>query len=572
MHLVRHPLVLRPLFSTLSVARRPTLFLPVHGRCLTFLPCPHRFVGRSFSAEAKLVEDAKSDRVGFFAEEGVSWQSLGISDHISRALAGVSLQTPSAVQAASIPHILSGSDVVVAAETGSGKTHSYLVPLIQNLCGNFDLEINGTKGIAGPDKMSLVLCPNVMLCEQIVQMANCIVNDMGKPLMKVASVCGQRGWPVAQPQLIVSTPAALLNHLLAFEPEERRRGSFVRNVKVVVFDEADLLLCGSFQNKVIQIINMFRFDEKVLSKMQSSENSIKDSSQNSSEHFESEYEEELHLVGEQDDTSEDDSADHKNCEPCTDKDEPAVKDWRRVRKSYIRSKQYIFVAATLPGNGKKTAGGLLRRMFPEAIWLSGNYLHRHNPSLELRWIQVNTDTQIDALLDAVRSCCNKKLGSFNDDVYRTMVFTNTVASAESVAKILHMSEIECTSYHSESSLEERTRNLIDFRDKGGILVCTDAAARGLDIPNVSHVIQAEFASSAVDFLHRIGRTARAGRSGIVTSLYTDSNRDLVAAVRQAMKTDQPVESAFSRKRSFRNKIKKLGRSRAEVAPKCNSMT
>ncbi|KAF9604463.1 hypothetical protein IFM89_006745 [Coptis chinensis] len=72
------------------------------------------------------------------------------------------------------------------------------------------------------------------------------------------------------------------------------------------------------------------------------------------------------------------------------------------------------------------------------------------------------------------------------------------------------------------------------------------------------VFKAEFASSAVDFIHRIGRTARAGQSGLVTSLYTKSNRDLVAAVHQAGNLGQPVEKAFSRKRGFRNKLKKRG--------------
>ncbi|CAH1422702.1 unnamed protein product [Lactuca virosa] len=84
-----------------------------------------------------------------------------------------------------------------------------------------------------------------------------------------------------------------------------------------------------------------------------------------------------------------------------------------------------------------------------------------------------------------------------------MVFANTVEAVEVVAQVLHGKGIECYCYHSESSLEERTRNLIDFKEKGGVFVCTDAAPRGTEIPNVSHVIQAEFATSAVDFLHRI---------------------------------------------------------------------
>ncbi|XP_031285381.1 probable ATP-dependent RNA helicase DDX52 [Pistacia vera] len=73
--------------------------------------------------------------------------------------------------------------------------------------------------------------------------------------------------------------------------------------------------------------------------------------------------------------------------------------------------------------------------------------------------------------------------------------------------------------------------------------------------------KADFATSAVDFLHRVGRTARAGQYGLVTSLYTESNQDLVDAIRQAGKLGQPVETAFSRKRSFRNKLKKRGSSK-----------
>lgn len=96
---------------------------------------------------------------------------------------------------------------------------------------------------------------------------------------------------------------------------------------------------------------------------------------------------------------------------------------------------------------------------------------------------------MDALLDAVRSSHNSKVGNSSVETNRTMVFTNTVDAAESVAKILQRVGVECLSYHSETSLEERAKNLTIFREIGGVLVCTDAAARGLDIPNVSHVIQ-----------------------------------------------------------------------------------
>ncbi|TKY58585.1 DEAD-box ATP-dependent RNA helicase 22 [Spatholobus suberectus] len=145
-----------------------------------------------------------------------------------------------------------------------------------------------------------------------------------------------------------------------------------------------------------------------------------------------------------------------------------------------------------------------------------------------------------------------------------MVFANTVESVEAVAKILLRSGIECSHYHKNCTLEERAQTLVDFNEKGGVLVCTDAAARGVDIPNVLHVIQADFATSAVDFLHRVGRTARAGQIGLVTSMYTESNRELVDAVRRAGELGQPVETAFSRKRSFRNKLKKRGTNKSQI--------
>ncbi|KAK9104663.1 hypothetical protein Scep_021507 [Stephania cephalantha] len=515
---------------------------------------------RAFTTAA-MADDRRSSSDGFFAEESVSWGSLGVSDHLSRALCNAGFEKPSLVQAACIPLILSGKDVVVAAETGSGKTHGYLVPLMNKLCCSLRSDRDQMEVTERSHGFSLVLCPNVMLCEQVARMANGLCDDSGVPILRAFAVSGRKGWPVDQPDVVVSTPVALLNYLYAVDPERLRRSDFLCGVKYVVFDEADLLLCGSFQNQVIRLINMFRYEEKVLSRTKNSDvGSSKEINAESADQFELEQDPET-ASNYEEDSEIDDVGDVENVVDDTNEEnlkETKVglskgNDWRRVRKVYERSKQYIFVAATLPANGKMTAGGVLKRMFPDAVWTSGNYLHRHNPRLEQRWVEVTVETQVDVLINAVKE--GLRLTS-NGDVSRTMVFANTVDAVESVVKILQTVGIECMCYHSDSSLEQRTKNLIDFREKGGVFVCTDAAARGLDVPNVSHVIQAEFATSAVDFLHRIGRTARAGQFGLVTSLYTESNRDLVAAVREAGKHGLPLEKAFSRKRGFRNKIKK----------------
>ncbi|KAG6498142.1 DEAD-box ATP-dependent RNA helicase 22-like [Zingiber officinale] len=562
----------------LFFAPRPPLKPPNCRTSLSF-PWPRLTplaTARAFASAAEDVSEESSaesvDRSGgcgngsyFYAGDGVSWNSLGISDRLSRALSTASLQKPSLIQAASIPHILTGEDVIIAAETGSGKTHGYLVPLIEKVSSNLDPHEDLSEGSHRKHKTYLVLCPNVMLCEQVANMANGLIDDFGEPIVKVAAVCGQKGWPRFQPDILVSTPAALLNYLFDFDPEKKRRATFFRDIKSVVFDEADMLLCGSFQNQVIRLIHMLRFEEKLLSKAEASGKDIVIDT--SSEHnVELEVEDTNYELLLDNDEEESDNP-IGNDVPETDGTEPLsgrIKDWRRVRKHYTRSKQYIFVAATLPGSGKKTAGGVLKHMFPDATWVSGSFLHRHSPRLEQRWIEVTAETQVNALLDAVNYSQRCRPQDSHANACRTMVFANTVDAVRSVAKILESAGFECTLYHREGSIEERTNNLNHFREKGGILVCTDAAARGLDIPNISHVIQAEFATSAVDFLHRVGRTARAGQSGAVTSLYTKSNRDLVSAVRHAEKIGEPVEKAFSRKRSFRNKLKK-GRSKFEDA-------
>ncbi|KAL1550911.1 DEAD-box ATP-dependent RNA helicase 22-like [Salvia divinorum] len=511
---------------------------------------------RGFTTNAADENGSAADT--FLAEEGVSWTSLGVADSISRALSNVGLPRPSLVQAACVPAILSGDDVVVAAETGSGKTHGYLVPIIHKVYSNSDA-LHDPK-LKKHQHVSLVLCPNVMLCEQVVRMANSLLDGAGEPLLKAAAVCGRQGLIVKDPDIIVSTPVALLNYLYAIDPERRKRTDFIRGVKYVVFDEADLLLCGSFQNQVIRLINMLRFDEKQLSRFKDADAGVQDplsvpvDASDTEEDFPEDFD--LEEAADGDEKSID--------EPTTEPRKRTWKDWMRVRKIYARSKQYIFVAATLPLNGKRTAGGTLKRMFPDANWVNGSYLHHHNPRLEQKWIEVTVDTQVDVLINAVKNGYKTNADSAAGVVW-TMVFANTVEAAEAVANILVGAGIRCLRYHRDISLEERTDNLVDFQQNGGVFVCTDAAARGLDVPNVSHVIQAEFASSAVDFLHRVGRTARAGQPGLVTSLYAESNRELVASVRQAGELSMPVEKAFSRKRSFRKKLKKRGRDGASSA-------
>lgn len=123
---------------------------------------------------------------------------------------------------------------------------------------------------------------------------------------------------------------------------------------------------------------MLRFDEKQLSRSKVVNSGAQDSLSFSSiaSDTEEDFPEDFNLEEAEDS---DEPIENSDSKPVTVKE----RDWRRVRKIYERSKQYIFVAATLPLNGKRTAGGILKQMFPDANWVSGNYLHCHNPRFML---------------------------------------------------------------------------------------------------------------------------------------------------------------------------------------------
>lgn len=118
------------------------------------------------------------------------------------------------MQAACIPHVLATNDVIVAAETGSGKTHGYLVPLIEKLCSEPSSTEDGNfQNIApGPHNIVLVVCPNVMLCEQVVRMANSLLDESGEPLKHVAAVCGAKVCSV-HPSFLLIENMVLSSHL-----------------------------------------------------------------------------------------------------------------------------------------------------------------------------------------------------------------------------------------------------------------------------------------------------------------------------------------------------------------------
>jgi superfamily II DNA/RNA helicase len=138
----------------------------------------------------------------------------------------------------------------------------------------------------------------------------------------------------------------------------------------------------------------------------------------------------------------------------------------------------------------------------------------------------------------------------------TMIFTNTAENAQALSAALREKKIPCEEYHKLVHHEDRLIGFQKFAEgKSSILVCTDAAARGLDLPGVKHVIQAEFALNVVHHLHRIGRASRAGALGHATNFSDARSRDLINSI-LSEGDDESIDQSFSRRRGFRRNLKR----------------
>ena len=142
-------------------------------------------------------------------------------------------------------------------------------------------------------------------------------------------------------------------------------------------------------------------------------------------------------------------------------------------------------------------------------------------------------------------------------IEQTMIFVNTANDAALLAKLLRNAGLNNAEYHKCVIEPVRQESLRLFRAaEVSVLVCTDHAARGLDLPNVRHVIQAEFATNVVQYLHRIGRASRAGVLGKATNIYDDRSVLLVRSILSENENEKSVDQSFSRRRGFSKKIKK----------------
>ncbi|MFW6094656.1 MAG: DEAD/DEAH box helicase [Pseudomonadota bacterium] len=354
-----------------------------------------------------------------------TFSSLGLSEPILRALAAVGYEHPTPIQAQAIPHLLEGGDLLGIAQTGTGKTAAFALPLLERLAQR------GGKPAAGRPR-ALILAPTRELALQI---RNEIVGFGSELRVSSTVIFGGVG---PQPQIqalrqgvdvLVATPGRLLDLMGQGHVD-------LAGVGTLVLDEADRLLDMGF-----------------------------------------------------------------------------VRDVQRIVRKVPTSRQSLLFSATMPNEVATLAGEILHR--PVRVEVTPKVVTVEK--IEQRLIRAETEEKRVVLERLLR----------REQVSRAIVFTRTKHRANRVAKQLAAAGIEAEAIHGNKSQTARQKALENFKSgPTWVLVATDIAARGIDVPGISHVINFELPDEAESYVHRIGRTARAGAGGVAWSLYdnTESKR------------------------------------------------
>ena len=392
------------------------------------------------------------------------FDALNVRPEMIDALSSQGITKPNPLQTRAIPAINGRTDLILGAQTGSGKTLTYLVPVMGAI--KADEEVGGVR--ARPRRpRAIVLVPTRELALQVHDVAKSLSHHIK---LSVALVHG--GVPDG-PQLkrlgaggvdlLVATPGRLVKLM-------ELNGLYLGDVRHVILDEVDTMFDAGFGPELDTVLKI---------------------------------------------TTRDLSADPK-----------ASADAAFAGGAV----QHLAVGATHPEGARQ----LYRRWLGEARNLQLDGTHTLPPQLRQQFLTCNGP-------DAKMSALNEVLGPADEEgkpmvAGRIVLFTNSQQSARFVDHELNERGYATANYHGAIPANERAGNYKRFvNGEAHVLVTTDLAARGLDNLDVGHVVQFDFAKSAADYVHRCGRTARAGKRGEVTSLVTKSDTELVRALRDAQK-------------------------------------
>lgn len=364
----------------------------------------------------------------------MSFDSLGLSADLLRAVTALGYQSPTPIQQQAIPAVLAGKDLMAAAQTGTGKTAAFTLPLLHRLA-------TVQRGEARQVR-ALVLTPTRELANQVSES----VRDYGKFLSLTSTVVF--GGVGINPQMktlrrgvdiVVATPGRLIDHIT-------RRTVDLSKVEILVLDEADRMLDMGFL--------------------------------------------------------------------------PAIE---RIVKLLPKSRQTLLFSATFSPTIKQLAAKFLRS--PQSIEVA-------KPNTAAK-----TVTQVLYSVDheRKRELLSHMIGMQN--LQQVLVFTRTKRGADRLALQLAKDGIEADAIHGDKSQGARTRALNNFKqNRIRALVATDVAARGIDIDQLSHVVNYELPDDIENYVHRIGRTGRAGNAGTAISLIGAHERGQLRDIERLLNT------------------------------------
>ena len=395
----------------------------------------------------------------------MTFDALGLSADLLKTVIEEGYTEPTPVQRAAIPIVLAGRDVLAAAQTGTGKTAAFALPILDRLRHH----ANTSFSPARHPVRALILVPTRELAMQVDES----VRTYGRTVpIRSAVVYG--GIPIepqikelrAGVEILVATPGRLLDHV-------GQRTVNLGAVEILVLDEADRMLDMGFLPDIRRIIELLPPQRQNLM-------------------FSATFSDDI----------------------------------RRLSRTILNDPETVEVA---PRN--TAAEGVRQLVYP-----------------------VDRDRKEALLAHLIRT----------QDLRQVLVFTRTKLAASRLASILDRQGLDAVAIHSDRSQPERTRALEGF--KGGdirVLVATDVAARGLDIEDLPHVVNFELPWNPQDYIHRIGRTGRAGLSGDAISLVCIDEADLLRGVQRLLKRAIPwtVEEGFVPDRSA--EPRPLGRGRSD---------
>ena len=364
---------------------------------------------------------------------------LGLDKSLLKALADEGYDTPTPIQAQAIPGVMSGRDLLGIAQTGTGKTAAFALPILHRLAA--DRKPAPRRGCR-----VLVLSPTRELATQIAESFKTYGKHMGVSVAVVfggVKYGGQMRAMAPGVDVLVATPGRLIDHL-------GEKSITLQGVEMFVLDEADQMLDMGF---ILPI--------------------------------------------------------------------------RRIVKHLPKDRQNLFFSATMPTEIGKLASELLNP-------------NPHKVAVAPESTTVERVTQKVIFVETARKRALLCELFAEKNFKRVIVFTRTKRGADRVAKSLEAAGVEAAAIHGDKSQGQRERSLASFKaGEVRALVATDIAARGIDVDAVTHVVQYELPNVPESYVHRIGRTARAGANGSAVAFCADDERNLLRDIQKVTRQTIP---------------------------------